>query len=98
MSTGISQQALRQVLDETAGFLEKYGESVWSTRLRRATMKSTIDVREICTWFGGMGSFNDLIIAQINGHHIEPGAEQTANAKLAVLRHKIYELATENTG
>ncbi|WP_425305331.1 DUF6966 domain-containing protein [Bradyrhizobium erythrophlei] len=73
--------------------LEDVGETNWSARLREAAEKSPIDLTAIRSWFGGMGSFNDVLIARVNGHRIEPLDEKTKNDLLNKLRRQIYELS-----
>lgn len=40
--------------------------------------------------FGGMGSFNDLVLAPENKHEIKPSEVERANDLLIELRSKIY--------
>ncbi len=40
---------------------------------------------------GGMGSFNDLVICQINGHKIEKNEEDFANEELERLKNLIFK-------
>ncbi|MFL6156093.1 MAG: DUF6966 domain-containing protein, partial [Marmoricola sp.] len=44
--------------------------------------------------FGGMGSFNDLLILGYNGHTVEPREETAINHRLSDLRTSIWEDAT----
>ena len=39
---------------------------------------------------GGMGSFNDLVICQINGHKIEKNQEEFANKELIRLGELVF--------
>ena len=42
---------------------------------------------------GGMGSFNDLVICQINGHKIEKNQEEFANKELIRLGELVFATA-----
>jgi hypothetical protein len=88
-----SERVLREALIKAKILLEGVGETNWSSRLRQAAEKSPIDLPTVRSWYGGMGSFNDVLIARINGHHIEPADEQEKNDMLNKLRRQIYELS-----
>ncbi|SHH30419.1 hypothetical protein SAMN05444169_6797 [Bradyrhizobium erythrophlei] len=88
-----SERMLRDALTKARMLLEDVGETNWSARLREAAEKSPIDLTAIRSWFGGMGSFNDVLIARVNGHRIEPLDEKTKNDLLNKLRRQIYELS-----
>jgi len=89
------EQSLRQTLADAASFLDSIGETFWSSRLRRAAERAVLDVAEVMSWYGGMGSFNDLFIAGVNGHRVSPEAEGAANDKLDAFRERIYSLAAK---
>lgn len=46
---------------------------------------------------GGMGSFNDLVICQINGHKIEKSQEDFANKELMKLGGLVFTTADKLT-
>ncbi len=68
--------------------------SYWSMRARYAAATPRIDVHEVLSWYGGMGSINDLIIARISGHRVEDGNEGSLNHKLDELREKVHATAS----
>lgn len=87
-------------LHDCAHLLRRVQESFWSEKLEQmavadAEQISPEKISEILTWFGGMGSFNDLFISQTNGHQILPDDEERANEELEALRNQVYEAATE---
>jgi hypothetical protein len=88
-----SERMLRDALTKTRILLEDAGETYWSSRLRQMAEKSVIDLPTIRSWYGGMGSFNDILIAGVNGHRVERHHEKEKNAELNKLRTQIYELS-----
>jgi len=83
---------LESLLAETLAVLDAVSESVWSTKIRR-TLDDGADPAEVLSWFGGMGSFNDLLIGAFNGHHVRKEDEVSLNAKLSELRQQLYAAA-----
>jgi hypothetical protein len=83
---------LAKALEDTLELLDSVGEPFWASKVRGAL--GSIDLDQILSWYGGMGSFNDLFIATINGHRLKRGQESVTNARLAELRSQVYELAT----
>lgn len=45
--------------------------------------------------YGGMGSFNDLILCSANGHNVPEETDREVNDRLDFLRSRLYELACE---
>jgi hypothetical protein len=86
-------EALRRVLAETLELLQSVHETFWSSRIR--SVLDELDPREVLSWYGGMGSFNDLLIARVNGHQVPPGGEQSMNDALDRLRRRAYDLAKD---
>jgi hypothetical protein len=89
------EQLLRD-LDSCLKLLEGVGESHWSQSIRKAvgqfaeSGQSVQLARTVQGWFGGMGSFNDLILSGLNGHNVAPGSETIVNSSLTCLRRSIY--------
>lgn len=50
-------------------------------------------VNEILSWFGSMGSLNDVIISEFNEHIISGKSEKALNHDLDILRSRIYDKA-----
>jgi hypothetical protein len=59
--------------------------------MRDAIGRQDLDPAELLAWYGGMGSLNDLVIARMNGHKIEPSEEIAENRRMDELRALIYE-------
>jgi hypothetical protein len=87
-------EALRERLEDTMTLLNDVAEPFWSSKIRTALV-GAIDPAEVLSWFGGMGSFNDLFVAAVNGHQVRREHETTVNKRLDVLRTEIHELAKE---
>jgi Domain of unknown function (DUF6966) len=64
-------EAVEDVLDETIGLLERYGEDQWAawprTSRRRLAAGDAYGLDHLLQAFGGMGSFNDLALMRANG-------------------------------
>ena len=93
MTNGLNEQALQKLLQDTLILLDNVAETFWSSKIRRALR--SIDLAEVLSWYGGMGSFNDLVIAGVNGHQVGQQQEPAINARLEDLRNRIYELASQ---
>ena len=94
MNADGNTRGLATSLRETAELLEMVGESFWSARLRGALAEAQPDVRAIRSWFGGIGSFNDLVLARVNGHKVGQLTERAANDRLDILRGQLWALST----
>jgi hypothetical protein len=97
-------QALCQVLRELIATLNKDGETHWrdwmATSLAALEANDQRGVQHLKGAYGGMGSFNDLVIGQRMG---EDGLAWTADAtsindQLDALRTRAYVLATDILG
>lgn len=84
---------IRLNLVEMAKLLQCVFEVYWERRINFVLSAPTIDIGEVLSWYGGMGSLSDLIIAQINGHSVDRAQEKSINEKFDELRNKIYALA-----
>lgn len=51
-------------------------------------------LRRVRGAFGGMGSFNDLVLHPMNGHRIAPDEVSALNERLDVLRGRLHEDVT----
>jgi hypothetical protein len=90
----VDDRTLRDVLQETVSFLERVGETGWASEIRKELQREgAIPPNVVLSWFGSMGSLNDLTIMAANGHKVRVEDERVANAQLNTLIGKIYELA-----
>jgi hypothetical protein len=92
MSANRNAANLHDALGDLLVLLESVRDPFWSDKVR-ATLAATVDPREVLSWFGGMGSLNDLVISPLNGHLVTPDQEGPANQRLDDLRWSIYHLA-----
>ena len=89
-------QELASQLTVCAAFLEQYGvHPDWpsmllalATRLRDGDISAAAELR---TQFGGMGSFNDILIHPHNGHRIDEKDVDIVNSRLGEMRHQLFE-------
>ncbi|MEV4536543.1 hypothetical protein AB0J82_22425 [Asanoa sp. NPDC049518] len=86
-------------VDEAAALLRERGEGHWLAWLVRCRAElvahETAVFDHILAAFGGMGSFNDLLILAVNGHAVRPDQEKVVNERLGDLRHLIWTDATD---
>jgi len=91
MTCTFDEQEMRNLLAEIAALLDNVGEEFWSTKVRSAV--ASLNVEEILSWYGVMGSLNDVIIAPENGHRLKREEQSAKNSKLDVLRRRMFDLA-----
>jgi len=88
---------LRSGLDEAIGLLREHGERHWLSWAegcqRELDAYDSAVLDHILGAYGGMGSFNDLLILSSNGHLIEPEREAVVNDRLWHLRSAIWTTA-----
>ena len=91
-------QDLRQDLDAAAGLLSSVGETFWSAKLRdmaeRVWERPRL-VGQIESWFGGMGSLNDVYLCRHNGHKVTEEEEVPINGRLRAVLGRIFKNANE---
>ncbi len=100
-----NQRALEQISEtvgQIANLLERYKVKFWAAtfketheKLERAITNGwehdiSTAIRTMRSWYGGMGSFNDLIISNLNRDEIAEQEETSANKKLQDLSSKLY--------
>jgi hypothetical protein len=92
------QARLIDLLDEAATLLNTHGETQWTSWLAKCKRKlgTNLDggLDYVLGAFGGMGSFNDLVVIRLNGYHIQEADEAEVNDKLGELRTNIWAEAT----
>jgi hypothetical protein len=90
--------ALESLLDETIALLKQHGEDHWAGWLRisrqRLAAGDAYGLDHLLSAFGGMGSFNDLVVMRLNGHRIDPSKEDDINERLARVRSEVWTEAT----
>ncbi len=88
---------LVHTLDETEQLLCHHGERHWEAVVaescRLIELRDFAGVQLIRSSFGGMGSFNDLIIHSLNGHSVSDNETDSVNERLRSLQGRIYELS-----
>lgn len=97
---GTKTEDLIQILDELILLLRSDKETHWSDWMSRVKARLSASdfsgIELLLNAYGGMGSFNDLIIFQKieNGKFIWTDESKEKNDKLDLLRSKAWELAT----
>ena len=91
-------RTLEDLVHDAVTLLDSVGESSWSSRLRSALAKGFVDRDEALGWFGGMGSFSDLVLSPVNGHRCSPEEGPAWTAKLDALRDRIFSAARKANG
>lgn len=90
--------SLIQLLITCEALLRSIGEIFWADKIKAVIQDSDkgLDIyklEEILSWYGGMGSLNDLIISVHNDHVLNGQDEEKLNDELAKLRDDIYQEA-----
>jgi hypothetical protein len=99
MTMGPQTQKLIVILREIIALLESDGDSHWANWMRisktRLEAGDFSGITHLLNAYGGMGSFNDLIICQRfeNGKFSWTDGYKEKNALLSDLRSKAWELA-----
>ena len=87
-------EQLSQAINEAIDLLRAFGESFWASRLEEGRAKVEAyggnGLDSILGLFGGMGSFNDLVLHPMNGHATSASDLGAANERLWDLRNAIY--------
>jgi fructose-bisphosphate aldolase class 1 len=89
------QDKLIEQLDDLIAHLNKYEEKNWSIIFSK--IRKLIDngdrrgLDSLKNMRGGMGSFTDLIICQMNGHRIKKNEESFVNNELMKLGNQVFE-------
>jgi hypothetical protein len=91
-------ETLVQLLISCETLLRKVDEIFWADKINHILKKGNANlnlylIEEIISWYGGMGSFNDLIISVYNDHSVVAEDEDKMNEGLSALRSKIYQEA-----
>ena len=90
---------LLETLDEIIQLLESDGEQHWSRWIRQSRERlqnsDFSGIEHLLSAYGGMGSFNDLVICQSyeNGESQWQEGYSEKNDRLNELRGKVWELA-----
>ena len=99
-----TQSKLVDILSELVALLEADGNSHWSKWMssakERISKGDSWGIQKLLGAYGGMGSFNDLIVGQsMNNGKFEwkPNAE-IQNDRLDALRSEAFDLAVELKG
>ena len=94
---GPKTETLCAKLRETSSLLRRVGEHYWAKwldeSLQRIENGDFAGITHLRGAFGGMGSFNDLILSSLNGHLVDDDDYRAVNEQLESLRADLYELS-----
>ncbi len=86
-------------LREVVAILHAAEDAAWpdwfEKLLARIEQGKLSAVGDLLGCYGGMSSFNDLVLTPVNGHRVEADEEYTINNRLDALRRRMYDLASE---
>ena len=89
---------LNDLLSQTITLLEDHRETHWAawliTSQNELSSHDAHGLDRLLSAFGGVGSFNDLLVLGMNGHRVEPAQEAAVNSRLYDLRGEIWVEAT----
>jgi hypothetical protein len=81
-------------LDALVALLRGSGETVWAPKFESVKIGlQRNDARafdSILDTYGGMGSFNDLLLHPVSGHEVNAGTSESVNRQLVSLRSRIW--------
>ena len=88
---------LRDRLRQTSALLNRADESHWAAwmdkSLHRIENSDLSGIDHLLGAYGGIGSFNDLVLIAANGHSVSDADYRSVNDRLDSLRSEMYELA-----
>jgi hypothetical protein len=85
-------QDVRDLLLEVNDLLESVGETWWSEKAKKMARRDDPSFSSdwVLSWFGGMGSFSDLLLCRTNGHSGTEEELSAKNVQLGLLRSQLY--------
>jgi hypothetical protein len=85
-------------LEQIVCLLDQVEERHWAAWARAVLSRISNDeldgVHDLLAAYGGMGSFNDLVIHALNGHKVASDEYIAVNDHLERLRNETFELAS----
>jgi len=92
---------LLSILDQIIQLLQEDGKIHWVDRITeyrdRISNSDFIGVEDLLSDYGGMGSFNDLVLGHVieDGNHVWKDNSNQTNEKFRILQSRAYALATD---
>ncbi|AQQ68266.1 hypothetical protein Mag101_11900 [Microbulbifer agarilyticus] len=91
----LTEKMIRE-MDQLSSLLEHVGEDGWSSAVKKARSFLSVSnyrgIEEAKTWFGTIGTLNDLVIHPANGHQVSEQELDQINSRLCTLCSNIYHL------
>jgi hypothetical protein len=92
-------EKLIRLLEDATELLRSHGVNGWADWLSRDVeylkKRDFYGIKHLLSAFGGMGSFNDVIICPENEHNILESDVERVNQRLDELQNEIYLLAKQ---
>jgi hypothetical protein len=96
---GAKTKSLIETLTELSSLLRQHDEQHWASwidsDLRRIGSGDLNGVTHLLSAYGGMGSFNDLVLHPANGHRVDTASIVRVNDALSLLRSRAWILADQ---
>ncbi len=95
---GVKTKKLIELLENLLNLLKTHNESHWVnwySKSLQSLRDNRFAIPQILGAYGGMGSFNDLIIHPMNGHTIEESEIDLVNNRLRELAKEIYDICKQ---
>ena len=94
---GPKTHLLCDCLKATIVLLERVAADHWAAWMK-VSLSQIVNgdlsgVKHVLAAYGGMGSFNDLVLCSGNGHRVTNDEYRTVNDELDMLRNEAYDLA-----
>ncbi|MDB4297352.1 hypothetical protein N9901_01215 [Flavobacteriaceae bacterium] len=90
-----SKNEMNKTIHSIIILLEMYDENSWVESFKKSQFSiennEFLAIYNLKKIYGGMGSFNDLVICKMNKHKIEEEDETTVNNELDFLRKTLYQ-------
>lgn len=84
---------LERLVDLLSGANAEHWADWFNKDLERIRKRDATGLTHLLSAYGGMGSFNDLLLDQRNGHTVTDGSKAFMNDQLAQLRSSVFRLA-----
>ncbi|MCJ8272045.1 MAG: hypothetical protein MJK04_21945 [Psychrosphaera sp.] len=87
---------LIELLVSCEALLRSVGEEHWANKIKCALARAkgpagNNSLQGVFSWYGGMGSFNDVLICVENGHVLKGRNEGVLNYEFRRLKEDIYD-------
>jgi len=97
-----SYEELASTLENLRDLLRQHDQQFWAKRIdddiHFVRQTEVFGVERVMTYFGGMGSLNDIILTQARGRSLDSAEQQLVNDQLGTLLNRSWHYAKELLG